>query len=119
MSNQEALKEEDAWAYDFIKQYFISPLWRNPLINFIEENCLIFEDSEENKFEYTKIFKEFVGLCEILIESILVDTGISEKVLAQCIAKGLSHKKDAKIFKQLLVCDNFLSFKSIMVAKNK
>ena len=36
-------------------------------MDFVEENCLIFEDSEENKFEYTKIFEEFVGLCEILL----------------------------------------------------
>jgi hypothetical protein len=34
------------WAYDFVKQYLISPLWRNPLLDFIEENCIIFEDSE-------------------------------------------------------------------------
>lgn len=60
-----------------------------------------------------------MGLCEILIDSILADTGISEQILAQCLAKGLAHKRDAKIFKQLLICDNFLSFKSIMVAKNK
>jgi hypothetical protein len=38
------------WAYDFVKQYLISPLWRNPLLDFIEENSIIFEDSEENKF---------------------------------------------------------------------
>lgn len=65
--SQQKLKEEDAWAYDFIRQYLVSPIWKNPLMDFVEENCLIFEDSEENKFEYTKIFEEFVGLCEILL----------------------------------------------------
>lgn len=42
----DGLSEEDAWAYDFVKQYLISPIWRNPLLDFIEENCLVFEDSE-------------------------------------------------------------------------
>lgn len=51
-----ALPEEDMWVYDFIKQYLISPIWKNPLLDYIEENCLVFEDNEENKFEYTKIF---------------------------------------------------------------
>ena len=51
------IPEEDLWAYDFVKQYLVSPIWRNPLLDFIEENCLIFEDSEENKFQYTKIHK--------------------------------------------------------------
>ena len=46
----DTLAEEDMWAYDFVKQYLISPIWRNPLLDFIEENCLIFDDSEENKF---------------------------------------------------------------------
>ena len=44
------LPEEDAWVYDFIKQYLISPIWKNPLLDYIEENCFIFEDTEENKF---------------------------------------------------------------------
>lgn len=44
------LPEEDLWVYDFIKQYLISPIWKNPLLDYIEENCLVFEDSEENKF---------------------------------------------------------------------
>ena len=42
----EGLSEENMWAYDFVKQYLISPIWRNPLLDFIEENCLVFEDSE-------------------------------------------------------------------------
>jgi hypothetical protein len=27
--------------------------------------------------------------------------------------------KDSRIFQQILICDNFLSFKKVMVAKNK
>lgn len=53
------------------------------------------------------------------MESTLADTGISLEILELCITKGLSHKRDYKIFKQLLLCDNFLAFKSIMIAKNK
>lgn len=40
-------------------------------MDFIEENCAVFEDAEENKFEYTKIFQEFISICSILIESIV------------------------------------------------
>jgi len=38
------------WIYDYVKQYLTSPIWRNPLLDFMEENCVIFEDVEENKF---------------------------------------------------------------------
>ena len=44
------LSADEIWIYDFVKQYLISPIWRNPLLNFMEENCTSFEDTEENKF---------------------------------------------------------------------
>jgi hypothetical protein len=33
--------------------------------------------------------------------------------------KGITDKRDHKIFQQVLLCDNFLAFKKIMVSKNK
>jgi hypothetical protein len=33
--------------------------------------------------------------------------------------KGITDKRDYKIFQQVLLCDNFLAFKKIMVSKNK
>lgn len=44
------------WMYDCLSQYLSSPLWRIPIVDFLETNCIYFEDTEENKFEYTKIF---------------------------------------------------------------
>lgn len=85
----------------------------------MEENCLIFEDTEENKFEYTKIFQEFTGLTALLLESMIEEVGISETTLEKCIIKGIKSERDFKIFQQILLCDNFLAFKKIMVSKNK
>lgn len=33
--------------------------------------------------------------------------------------KGLKEKNDKKIFQQVLLCDNFLTFKRMMITKNK
>lgn len=68
---EDELSKDDKWIYDYVRQYLSSPLWRNPLLDFIEENSLIFEDVEENKFEYTKIFQEFTGLTSLLLESMI------------------------------------------------
>jgi hypothetical protein len=113
------LGKDEKWVYDYIRQYLTSPIWRNPLLDFIEENCIIFEDTEENKFEYTKIFQEFTGLSALLLESMIEEIGISEKTLEKCIIKGIKSERDHKIFRQILLCDNFLAFKKILVAKNK
>jgi hypothetical protein len=47
------------------------------------------------------------------------EVGISEKILEKCIISGIKSQKDSKIFNQILICDNFLAFKKIMVSKNK
>lgn len=41
--------------YDSVIQFLLSPTWRIPILTFIDENCIIFDDEEENKFEYTDI----------------------------------------------------------------
>lgn len=41
-SKEETLPEEDAWVYDFVKQYLLSPIWKNPLLDYIEEHCWVF-----------------------------------------------------------------------------
>ena len=33
--------------------------------------------------------------------------------------RGIKSEKDAKIFRQILICDNFESFKKNMLSKNK
>jgi hypothetical protein len=49
----------------------------------------------------------------------LEEVGITEKILEKCIIKGIKSQRDAKIFKQVLLCDDFVSFKALMVAHNK
>ena len=47
------------------------------------------------------------------------EVGISERTLEKCILKGMRSEKDAKVFRQILICDNFESFKKNMLTKNK
>ena len=43
------------WILDIVVEYLQSPIWKNPIMDFIDENCIIFEDEEENRLEYTEI----------------------------------------------------------------
>ena len=47
------------------------------------------------------------------------EVGISERTLEKVIMRGIKSEKDAKIFRQILICDNFESFKKNMLSKNK
>lgn len=50
---------ENNWMIDFILAFFHSAEWKAPVLSFIEEKCIVFDDEEENKLEYTIIHKEF------------------------------------------------------------
>jgi hypothetical protein len=53
----EAKADENSWLLDCVLSFMRSPRWRAPVVSFIEENCLVFDNDEENKLEYTTIHK--------------------------------------------------------------
>ncbi|CAK85497.1 unnamed protein product (macronuclear) [Paramecium tetraurelia] len=111
---------DDIWMYDLILQYLASPIWRNPISDFLDENCIIFDDEEENKIVYQEIHKKFKGMIEAMIEQLMVDIGVEdEEQLRKVIEIGLKNKKHRKYFEQLLIVENFLVFKKLMLKRNK
>lgn len=47
---------EDEWMFDAVSAFLASPL-QLPVLTFIEENCVVFDNEEENKLVYTDIHK--------------------------------------------------------------
>lgn len=41
--------------YDFMVQYLSSPIWRVSILDFVDNKCIVFDNEEENKFQYTTI----------------------------------------------------------------
>ncbi|EAS02105.3 ARF-like 2-binding protein BART protein (macronuclear) [Tetrahymena thermophila SB210] len=110
---------EDSWIYEYLLQYLTSPLWKVPIYEFLDENCIVFDDEEENKFSYTEIHNKFKKLIEGMIETLMAEIGIDEQKLLQYIEIGLKSPHHKKVFEQLLIVDNFLVFKKLMVKRNK
>lgn len=48
----------------------------------------------------------------------LIELGISHENFLQCAKIGLDHPEHKKLFENIIACDNFLYFKSLMVMKN-
>ncbi|CAD8144960.1 unnamed protein product [Paramecium octaurelia] len=113
-------QEENNWMYDLILQYLASPVWRNPISDFLDEHCIIFDDEEENKIVYQEIHKKFKNMIEAMMEQLMQDIGVDdEEYLRKVIEIGLKNKKHRKYFEQLLVVENFLVFKKLMLKRNK
>jgi ankyrin repeat protein len=48
------------WIFDFVLQFLGSDRFDAAVMDFVDENCHIFENNEENKFIYTDIYQEFL-----------------------------------------------------------
>lgn len=41
--------------YEYMVQYITSAMFRSPIKEFVEENCIYFEGEEENNFNHTEL----------------------------------------------------------------
>lgn len=50
------------WLFDFLLSVFKSPQWDVAVMGFIDENCAVFDNDEENKLAYTALYDQFKDL---------------------------------------------------------
>jgi hypothetical protein len=82
MSTQET---ENSWLIDLILSFFHSPEWKAPVMSFIEDKCIVFDDEEESKLEYTIVHKEFKHLAEGLIEAMLAELSATPQMFGEAM----------------------------------
>ena len=67
-----------------------SPRWKVPVMSFLDEKCVLFDNEEENKLEFTPVhnvshllshsfLKEFKKLVEGLLEELMRDLGVTDQ----------------------------------------
>jgi The ARF-like 2 binding protein BART. len=54
-----------------------------------------------------------------LIENLLKELNVSPELFLEIVELGMTTPADRKIFEQLVACNNFLSFKKLMIKRNK
>ena len=104
--------------YEYVVKKVSSPEFRNPIKNFIDENCGIFLDVDENTFEQGGLFNEFTMLVDNLLDKLCKDSKISEEMFLLSAKKGLEDEKNKKYFEQLIAFNNYNYFKSMMTKRN-
>ena len=113
-----SLDKDYEWIYEYVLQTIKSPEFRNPIKQFIDENCNSFIGLEENTFEQGGLFKEFVLLIENYLETSFKELGISDEMFCLAAKKGLEDPKDKKYFEQLISFNNYNYFKNLMTKRN-
>ena len=87
-------------------------------MTFIDENCVIFDNEEENKLVYYDKFNEFRTLIDNLLNSHLTDVGVTEEQFAAACESGMEHPAHRDVFEKLIAVDDFLTFKKLMIKRN-
>ena len=104
--------------YKFVAKRISGPAFRNPLKNFIDENCITFIDVDENTFEQGQLFKELNQLLENLLEEVLKEGELTQEDFLKAAEKGTSDPKYKKYFNQVINFGDYNFFKSIMTKRN-
>ena len=107
------------WIYETVVQIVKSPEFRNPLKDFIDDNCGSFIGIDENTFEQGMLHKEFITLADNLLETMTQEIGITEEMFCMAAKRGLEDQKEnKKYFEQLIAFNNYNYFKNLMTKRN-
>ena len=104
--------------YYFVAKRISGPSFRNPLKNFIDENCITFVDVDENTFEQGQLFKELNQLLENLLDEVLKDGELTQEEFLEAAERGISDPKYKKYFNQVINFGDYTFFKTIMTKRN-
>lgn len=111
--------DEYDWIFDYVLQFLESEKFDSQVMDFIDENCEVFEDGEENKFIYSDIHRDFRKYLEGLIASCLEEVGISSELFYDACEKGRNSRDINKIvFDRMIAMEDFQTFKKLMVKRN-
>ena len=105
-------------AYNKVVERIKGPIFRDPLRDFMDENCNYFIDIDENTPEMCSYFKEFINLLDSLRKKCCEDFKITEEQFNTIAEKGLKDPKSHSYFKQLLNFEKFDCFKRMMIERN-
>uniref|UniRef100_A0A7I4FK20 Cilia- and flagella-associated protein 36 n=1 Tax=Physcomitrium patens TaxID=3218 RepID=A0A7I4FK20_PHYPA len=112
------LCRDPVWMRDAVSKFLESPVYSVPLLDFIDENCGMFEDSDDNKLEYTIVHENFKELVDGLISDFLSSLGIPVPTFVQMFAIEEHSSLYSIVVTSILIVDDFLLFKEMMLKRN-
>lgn len=110
-------KEKVKFILNKIINFVNNAKYQDKINYFLELNCLIFENKEENKHEYYKIFQNYIKLYENNFKNFLEKNFLTK----EDVLESFIHFRDKVIYKDFLEefinINNFENFKLMMVEK--
>jgi len=115
--DSKSLTEYD-WALDYINEFVDSPLWRNPVQSYIDENCFFFQGKDEIQHSQYDIHKGFTELIEKIIVKYVHSIGLTTGQFVTAISSGGKQRLSQKIIKFIMCFDDLNVFREMMYSRN-
>ncbi|XP_072031643.1 uncharacterized protein [Amphiura filiformis] len=128
------MEDDSGWIVDSIVQFLVSPIWRTPVLGFLDAKCIVFdpdhlEASKEKEKEkaykeqekaYRELHEEYKTIVQFLLDSFLEDIGINGDQFVEACKKQGNDRPEAVLtaFEQVEAARNFKLFKSMMMKRN-
>jgi len=115
--DSKSLTEYD-WALEYINEFIDSPVWRDPVQSYIDENCIVFDGEEEMTHVQNMIYRRFNRIIEELIERYIHSIGLSTKQFLTSLTGGGKKRLTKQILEFILCYDDFIAFQNMMRTRN-
>ncbi|CDW71873.1 UNKNOWN [Stylonychia lemnae] len=111
-------ESENDWFFDLIITFLKSPRWKTPILSFLDEHCVIFDNDDENKLEYTIIHNDFKKIVDELLCELMAELDITQEQFMEACDKAQENPIHKKVVDQLIAVDNFMAFRKLMIKRN-
>jgi len=115
--DSKSLTEYD-WALEYINEFIDSPVWRDPVQSYIDENCIVFDGEEEMTHVQNMIYRRFNRIIEELIERYIHSIGLTTQQFLTALTGGGKKRLTKQILEFILCYDDFIAFKNMMRTRN-
>ena len=107
---------ESDWLFEYIDSVMKSPAWDSEVMGFVDDNCCVFDNEEENKLEHSVVHEKFQEIIDGLLTAHLQDVSVTAEAFAEaCERARYASRNNRAVFEQLMAMTDFLTFKKLMV----
>uniref|UniRef100_A0A0G4GLS6 Cilia- and flagella-associated protein 36 n=1 Tax=Chromera velia CCMP2878 TaxID=1169474 RepID=A0A0G4GLS6_9ALVE len=100
-----------------VQNYVFNDALLQDAITFADKHCDIFEDTPEQKLEYTTVYNDFKQLFETKVETYLSEKGVTMEQFEEVLTKHKDDENSKMVVELLWACASYEMFVSLMVER--
>ncbi|KAL4464881.1 hypothetical protein ABPG74_011442 [Tetrahymena malaccensis] len=115
---QEFIKQEDEWIFESILQFLVSPVFKAPVHQMIDDKCIYFENTKNITNEHQEIHQEYKNMLNELVIGLSQDIGVEQNKIMELCELAVNLRSHRKYFIYFQLYYHFEDFIKMMAKRN-